>query len=544
MAMIHYCHECGTRLPREDLANGQAVEIDGRAYCRLHVPLDMAATIVEGEAGANPPPLVMSVSVSVNRTSGRQAPRSSRRTTPQPLPQPAARRRGSNAPVVVVVAVSTIVLGVVVALLVSATRGPGGEPPASAHPGNAANGGGRGGAGTTNADIEAFRRNLSESSQALVQMHTASNLQLATRVANCRLAWERCRELGRLPIADTDRQAMEALQRGWDAEYAAALGDAMRAEAKRLVGHKEVAAAATFVGRAVSGSDPEHWPVELCNDRNETFGQLRTLADDLTHMAAQWIRTQGLMDRADAVRKTGRLEDAVRGYTGVLREMDTRFDALVSRAWCYRRLGDTDRAMADVDRALGVAPGYTDGWFLRAYIRDQLGDKAGALEDYSHAVECDPANAMVYNNRGNTRLELGDRDGAMADFTKATELEPANKYGWYNRGRIHHSEGRTDSAIADYKRALACDDDYFVAHFNLAVLLRDNDQLDEALLHYRAAAKAEPRRYEPWYHMGRILAATDRERALECLRRAKGLCTDAGDSRTIDELLARVGRGG
>src|SRR5262245_55963430 len=68
-------------------------------------------------------------------------------------------------------------------------------------------------------------------------------------------------------------------------------------------------------------------------------------------------------------------------------------------AWYAKN--EFDRALAEYDRAVLIAPRLADSYNHRGNARQAKGDLDGAHADYSKALEIDPRFAPAYGNRGN-----------------------------------------------------------------------------------------------------------------------------------------------
>ena len=110
-------------------------------------------------------------------------------------------------------------------------------------------------------------------------------------------------------------------------------------------------------------------------------------------------------------------------------------------------MGDLAGALADFDRALELAPRYTEAYSNRGTARHARGDDAGSVADFEQALEIDPRHAEAYNNRGAARHALGDPRTALADFDLASEAAPREQIDVaVTRGvkpQVQHGRDRT-----------------------------------------------------------------------------------------------------
>jgi tetratricopeptide (TPR) repeat protein len=97
-------------------------------------------------------------------------------------------------------------------------------------------------------------------------------------------------------------------------------------------------------------------------------------------------------------------------------------NAWYSRAIIRDELHTWKAARRDYDKAIELAPDFTDAILNRAANKDDAGDFESAILDYTKVIEIEPKNAMAYFNRGNSKLNLKDKKGACDDWHNASKL--------------------------------------------------------------------------------------------------------------------------
>lgn len=142
------------------------------------------------------------------------------------------------------------------------------------------------------------------------------------------------------------------------------------------------------------------------------------------------------------------------------------FDAMVERgdaaARVYRERGsarsglvDTTGMMADLDRAIDLAPRDPVNWNSRGYHgHARHGRHLEAIADYDRAIKLDPNYAFAFNNRGWSRSRIGDVRGALKDIRLSGRKRPGNPYVFRNMGIIALESGDTTSACSNFRKAL------------------------------------------------------------------------------------------
>jgi tetratricopeptide (TPR) repeat protein len=170
-------------------------------------------------------------------------------------------------------------------------------------------------------------------------------------------------------------------------------------------------------------------------------------------------------------------------------------DARAKVSSVVRGLANPDRlttALAELNRAIQLAPHYAEAYALRADVQDQLGDLEGAIESAGKAQEAfqaqgDSVQAGVYERQklylGLQRQSLVEKNlhevafedmpevqqillrsaafaqekrysEAIAEATRAINLYPDMADSWAIRGNIFRLMGDRQAACRDYEQAV------------------------------------------------------------------------------------------
>ncbi len=127
---------------------------------------------------------------------------------------------------------------------------------------------------------------------------------------------------------------------------------------------------------------------------------------------------------------------------------------------------DLDRAMADYDRAITLAPDFAGAYSDRGQIWTAKNELDHALADLDRAIGLNPMLAPAYVARSHVwyRKYLFDHipahlDSSFADLDRAVELDPKNAEVVAIRGRMREISKDHVRAIADYRKAVELSDD-------------------------------------------------------------------------------------
>ena len=102
--------------------------------------------------------------------------------------------------------------------------------------------------------------------------------------------------------------------------------------------------------------------------------------------------------------------------------------AFNNRGVAYRDKGDPDRAIADYDAAIRIAPKFAVAFSNRCNVYGARGDNDRAIADCSEAIRLDPKSTLAYLARGCFYFFAGSVEKALADFNQASALAPNNAY--------------------------------------------------------------------------------------------------------------------
>jgi tetratricopeptide (TPR) repeat protein len=88
-------------------------------------------------------------------------------------------------------------------------------------------------------------------------------------------------------------------------------------------------------------------------------------------------------------------------------------DRLTDRAWFLERIRDRRGAIADLDKAIAMAPD-ADTYLRRAALHYRLGDSAKALADAEAALKLEPGSKEAVSTLADLKSQAGDGPGALA----------------------------------------------------------------------------------------------------------------------------------
>ncbi|MBX9774115.1 MAG: tetratricopeptide repeat protein [Xanthobacteraceae bacterium] len=197
------------------------------------------------------------------------------------------------------------------------------------------------------------------------------------------------------------------------------------------------------------------------------------------------------------------------------------------------RLDDADRICT---RVLKAAPDWFDALHLAGLVKLDAGKAAVAQALLGKALKLNPGSAQVLANYGRALLALNRDDEALATVDKALLLAPDSFDAVNIRGHVLLKLNRAGEAIAAFERVLALEPRFLGARANLGNALAQLGRFEEALAQYDALLAAHPGHPEIMVNRGSALAGLSRlQEALAAYDAAIALRPGYGK--------ARIGRG-
>ncbi|MCE7995480.1 MAG: tetratricopeptide repeat protein [Roseivirga sp.] len=150
----------------------------------------------------------------------------------------------------------------------------------------------------------------------------------------------------------------------------------------------------------------------------------------------------------------GEFKKAIEKFNLALDKNPDNERLLSIRAVSYAALSNYEKAMADLNRAIEVAPLYASTYFKMGRIKEHFGDVDGALEAFKKAASLAPGNSNAYEKIGSIyHLEKKNYKRAHEAFDKALEIDPFFAEGHYFRGVAAMVLGNDRAALADLMKA-------------------------------------------------------------------------------------------
>ena len=243
------------------------------------------------------------------------------------------------------------------------------------------------------------------------------------------------------------------------------------------------------------------------------------------------------MNEALALHRQGRLRDAEKIYTRVLKAAPDHFDALNLLGTIKAQLGRIGEAHRLLSAAVKLNPRAPQAWANLGQVLHALKRDRDALECFDKALALNPDDIGIVNNRADVLLTLGRTEEALAAFRQVLARVPQHPQARLSSGIAHAALGALDEAVAEFDRALTLAPGHPAAHFNRGIALYDLARYAEAVAAHDSALAAAPDHGGALLNRGRALAALNRfDDAIASYGKAQALRKDDADVHFMESL--------
>lgn len=125
----------------------------------------------------------------------------------------------------------------------------------------------------------------------------------------------------------------------------------------------------------------------------------------------------------------------------------------LSRAECYSKTGESDRALTDIVKYLDYYPDSKKALSMAGREEVKSGDNLKALEYFSRNLKLHPGDPECYIDRANSYFISRSWKWAIDDYSMSLDLDPGNPQVWLNKGISLLNEGKTEDACHDFRVA-------------------------------------------------------------------------------------------
>lgn len=225
----------------------------------------------------------------------------------------------------------------------------------------------------------------------------------------------------------------------------------------------------------------------------------------------------GALQAAVFLHNSGRLDDAIALYRGVLQIEPDNFDANHLLGIARRAQGNFADAEELILHALRVRPDNLQALKSLGRVQLSLCKHELALETSNRVTAREPGAAEPWADRAISLIALKRHGEALACLDRALKLKPDHVSALNNRGVVLLELGRHAEALACLDRALAVQPGYADAIGNRGLALLGLRRTDDAIENYRDGLKLHPGSITCLSNLGISLMARNRHtEAVDC----------------------------
>ncbi|MCX7717193.1 MAG: tetratricopeptide repeat protein [Candidatus Sumerlaeaceae bacterium] len=171
------------------------------------------------------------------------------------------------------------------------------------------------------------------------------------------------------------------------------------------------------------------------------------------------------------------------------------------------RLGDIEKTIANLNRALKLNPENKDALFFLGSLYRDNGDTSGAVATLTQLVKLDPKYPRAHFSLASAYLERGELEQALKHFDEEVKLDPLNDEALTDRADVHIQMANYEKAEEDLKRAMQIQRDKWRPYLLYAQMAFAKEEFDKAKQNLNQVLRIKPDSVEANILMGRVLVA-------------------------------------
>jgi tetratricopeptide (TPR) repeat protein len=160
-----------------------------------------------------------------------------------------------------------------------------------------------------------------------------------------------------------------------------------------------------------------------------------------------------LLGLANAQLESGNRAGASSTYTKLLGNGSSEAGLYLKRAECYRKTGETEKALSDVVRYLEICPEDKNAISLAGRLEAESGDNLKALSFFNKNLSLYPDDPSCYIDRANSYFISKSWEHAIKDYSMSLDLKPSDNEVWLNKGLSLLNSGKKDDACHDFRQS-------------------------------------------------------------------------------------------
>lgn len=202
------------------------------------------------------------------------------------------------------------------------------------------------------------------------------------------------------------------------------------------------------------------------------------------------------IDEVQSLHQAGHWEEALQGYTDLLKINPEDAHVLHLLGILYAEIGDLDSALRYVEKAVSLQPENSVLYLHLANILKAKGLFGRAEEILQSLIQINPNFAAAFNNLGTVYFAEDKYQEAIKSYQAAITLQPNYADAYYNLGLALTKLNYRSEAVNAYQALIELRQNHPGARFQLGCLLMDQNQYQAAITHFIVIEEEHPYHFE------------------------------------------------
>ena len=164
----------------------------------------------------------------------------------------------------------------------------------------------------------------------------------------------------------------------------------------------------------------------------------------------------------------------------------------IHQAWRFDAIGETDRALEEINAAIRLRPNDSEPYIQRAAINKNSGRFQEAIRDYGSALEINPVMPVVHYNLAQVLEKEQMYANAVQEYSKAIDQDSLMIEAYNNLGIMYQRMKKHENAIRYFKKIIKMNPDYIKAYNNMGALYAESGDKDAAISIFEEAIRRAP----------------------------------------------------